>query len=142
MNSEIRPALHALLSYTLLLAFLVIAANSTITPAYQARLNKRSVIVELQEQNARFTNAIFNYTAAIKENSLTDAGLSNTTLERFLHAETPALAGAQLQSLLKSLIVDTGGELISSSTLKNENDAIFSKITVNLRLRCSIETLK
>lgn len=57
------------------------------------------------------------------------------------HADTPALAGADLQNQLNALVAAEGGKLLSSAFRDLTADASLTPIAVTVRLRCSTEAL-
>jgi general secretion pathway protein M len=65
---------------------------------------------------------------------------SDPTAQVF-HAETSALAGADLQNQLNALIATEGGTLLSSAFRDSRADGPLASIAVTVRLRCSMEAL-
>jgi general secretion pathway protein M len=65
---------------------------------------------------------------------------SDPTAQVF-HAETAALAGAELQNQLNSLVATEGGMLLTSAFRDSGAEGPLTPIAVTVRLRCSVETL-
>jgi general secretion pathway protein M len=59
----------------------------------------------------------------------------------FYQAETAALAGAQLQNELHTLIQGEGGMLVSSAFRQSSGELSVTPVSVSVRLQCSIEAL-
>ena len=57
------------------------------------------------------------------------------------HADTPALAGADLQNQLNSLVAAEGGKVLSSAFRDLTAEKSLTPIAVTVRLRCSMEAL-
>ncbi|HJR69799.1 MAG TPA: type II secretion system protein GspM, partial [Gammaproteobacteria bacterium] len=60
---------------------------------------------------------------------------------RVFHADTAALAGADLQKQLDSLVAAEGGKVLSSAFRDLTADGSLTPIAVTVRLRCSMEAL-
>jgi general secretion pathway protein M len=56
-------------------------------------------------------------------------------------AETPALAGAELQNQLNALVASEGGTLLTSAFRDSAAGGALTPIAVTVRLRCSMESL-
>lgn len=65
---------------------------------------------------------------------------SDPTVQIF-HAETAALAGAELQNQLNALVAAQGGKLLTSAFRDSNAGGSLAPITVTVRLRCSTEAL-
>jgi len=56
----------------------------------------------------------------------------------YLHANTEALAGAELQRLVKQQATASGGRVMSTQTLAGERDGAFKRVAVKARLRTDV----
>lgn len=65
---------------------------------------------------------------------------SDPTAQIF-HAETAALAGADLQNQLNALVATEGGMLLTSAFRDSNTGGALAPIAVTVRLRCSMESL-
>jgi general secretion pathway protein M len=65
---------------------------------------------------------------------------SDPTAQVF-HADTAALAGAELQNQLNALVATEGGMLLTSAFRDSGGDGPLSPIAVSVRLRCSMDAL-
>jgi len=144
MSNDIRPGLQALLSYLVLLSALIFIFNLLINPALEMRQEKLENIAGLQDQNNRFLQSIYDYGYQIANAVESDQSSSDEEYrEQFLRAGTSALAGAQLQALLRTLIEEeeSGAELVTAAFRRANEDTNFPQITVSLRLQSSIAAL-
>jgi general secretion pathway protein M len=66
--------------------------------------------------------------------------VSDPTAQVF-HAETAALAGADLQNQLNALVATEGGMLLTSAFRDSNTGGPLAPIAVTVRLRCSMEAL-
>lgn len=60
----------------------------------------------------------------------------------FSNRDTEALASADLQNIIKTAVTDAGGQLTSTQGLPGKTDNDFTKVSVRVRMTCSIETLR
>ena len=65
---------------------------------------------------------------------------SDPTAQTF-HADTPALAGAELQNQLNALIAAEGGILLSAGFREPTSEGALTPLVVTIRLRCSMDAL-
>jgi general secretion pathway protein M len=65
---------------------------------------------------------------------------SDPTAQVF-HADTPALAGAELQNQLNALVASEGGTLLTSAFRDSGAEGRLTPISVTVRVRCSVEAL-
>lgn len=141
MNPEIRPSLRIFASYALLLCALYALFQFLLVPAHIKTTEARTSLIALTEQNSRFTAAIQQYEEALHEIAADDPGPKAAAPGRLLHALTPALAGAGLQALLKTLVMDSNAVLTASAIIEGERSGKLQKLSVNLRLQSSLESL-
>ena len=143
MTSNIRPELQALLSYLILLSGLILLFNLLINPTLAARQERLETISTFHDQNVRFLQSIYDSEFLMNN---TDEATQSTNdeeyLDQFITAGTSALAGAQLQSLLRTLIEESGAVLVSAAFRRSNETTNFPQITVSLRLQSSINALQ
>ena len=143
MTSNIRPELQALLGYLILLSGLILLFNLLINPTLAARQERLETISTLHDQNVRFLQSIYDSEFLMNN---TDEATQSTNdeeyLDQFITAGTSALAGAQLQSLLRTLIEESGAVLVSAAFRRSNETTNFPQITVSLRLQSSINALQ
>ncbi|MDD4913410.1 MAG: type II secretion system protein GspM [Methylococcales bacterium] len=60
----------------------------------------------------------------------------------FSNRDTEALASADLQNIIKTTVTDAGGQLTSTQGLPGKTDNDFTKVSVRVRMTCTIETLR
>ena len=62
--------------------------------------------------------------------------------QHFSNKETPALASADFQKLIKTTVTDAGGRLTSTQVVPPSEEDSFSKITIKVRMTGNMETLR
>lgn len=60
----------------------------------------------------------------------------------FSSASTSALASAELQKIIKTTILDAGGQLISTQVLPSKKETNFNRVTVKVRMSGDSEVLR
>lgn len=127
-------AVGLLLTLVLFLCFVVVA------PAISkwGELNeKKNTLARRYHQYLRILaekDAIVDKMGSIKE-QVADKGY-------FTSEQTEALSSAELQELIKKVIVDSGGQLSSTQALPVKNKDRFSLITVSVRMTGNPEVLR
>ena len=61
--------------------------------------------------------------------------------KRYLKSTSESLAAAEIQQLIKEIIVPTDGEILSTQILNNKSDDPIPQITLKVRLRGSLSSL-
>ena len=61
--------------------------------------------------------------------------------KRYLKSTSESLAAAEIQQILKSIIVPTDGEILSTQIINNKRDDPIPQITLKVRLRGSLSSL-
>jgi len=62
--------------------------------------------------------------------------------ERFISRDTPALASADMQTLIKEAVTTAGGELISTQVIPEHKEEQFTRIAVKVRMTGSTPVLR
>ena len=135
------PWQHAALSAGLTLAAGALLLLLLVWPSLSSRAAFHERLDVLRLQQRKFTEAAAR--SPILEEEL--AALVGLEINQagFLAEKLRALAAADLQRLLGSLIEETGGSLVSTQVLPNaDNGRIFPKITVKVQLLGSTDTLQ
>jgi hypothetical protein len=141
MLSEIRPSLRIFASYALLFCVMYAFLQFLVVPLHAKTTELRSAIISLTDQNNRFAGAIRQYEETLSTTRSEVPEPETASPGQLLDALTPALAGADLQSLLKSLVTESGALLAGSAIIEGEHSGNLQKLSVNLRLQCSVESL-
>lgn len=96
-------------------------------------------IVQLGERLARYQSVASAQQAVDKGLRLLQRDPQLTT--SFLSQKTEALASAELQQLVKRLVRESGGQLVSTQTVTAQESGDFDAVTVKVVMRGSSETL-
>jgi general secretion pathway protein M len=62
--------------------------------------------------------------------------------EQYIAKETPALASADLQTLIKEIVTTSGGELISTQVVPEQQEEQLTRIAVRIRMNGSTKVLR
>ena len=138
-NSQRR---QALLSLGLLLSVIALLSTILVLPAINGRLKFHNRLNELQFQYSKF-QGIAKQSELLKED-LTLLQKVQTDQSGFLDEKPEALAAADLQKQIKTLIDTNGGNLISTQVVKNRSDEVsmFPEVTIKVHMRSDIEALQ
>ena len=139
---NITPGQHALLAAGLLVVAAGLFYFILVWPALAGRTAFQERLEGLQFQQQKLIEAAAMN--PILEQEL--AVLSGLDIDRsgFLEQKPRDLAAADLQRQLSLLIEETGGSLVSTQVLpgQDEDDSIFPEISLKLRLRGTIESVR
>jgi hypothetical protein len=58
---------------------------------------------------------------------------------RFLKSPSGALAGAELQGLVKKVILSNGGSILSTQIARTERDGPFTRVVLRVKMRAALE---
>lgn len=138
---DFRRLLHAMVSVSLALTMAAAIIYVVVWPALSARTLLQERLQALQFQGQKFGMATLQ--APVLEQELEQLAGVATSLEGFLEDKPAALAAADLQQLLTSLIEAAGGALISVQVLQ-ETDAgsLFPAITVKVIMHGATASLQ
>lgn len=133
---------HALLSLGLLLSVIALLFSVLVLPAINGRLEFHNRLSELQFQYAKFQH-IVQQSGALQE-ELAQLQNAQTDQSGFLEEKPEALAAADLQKQIKTLIDTNGGNLISTQVVKSRagETGVFPEVTIKVHMRSDIEALQ
>lgn len=60
---------------------------------------------------------------------------------RYLSSSSEALAGAELQSIVKRRVLPSGGQVLSTQILGSQPEEGFTRVTLKLKMRATLEKL-
>jgi general secretion pathway protein M len=66
---------------------------------------------------------------------------SHNSDERYLKSTSAPLAAAEIQRIVKEIIVPTDGEILSTQIIKNTKEEVIPQITLKVRLRSNLRSL-
>jgi general secretion pathway protein M len=131
---------HAAASLSILIAVLVLFYSIIIYPAVSGRMQFQERYEELQFQFSKLGDSK-NKSQQLKK-ELAYLGSQETDKTGFLENKPEALAAADLQKHIKTLIESSEGSLISTQVVQQKEDDIFPQVTVKVHLRGNIEALR
>lgn len=132
--------MQAVASWTILLAMLLAFYIIIIHPAISARFQFKQRYEELQFQFSKLGNAESKSHQLQME--LDRLRAQETDKTGFLENKPDALAAADLQNHIKTLIESSEGNLVSTQVVSQKEVDVFPKVTVKVYLRGSIEALR
>ena len=133
--------LHTVSSVSLALLAAVSFFFIVVWPGLSSRsaLHERLQALHLQEQKF----GLATQQTPVLEKELEELAGLETNQEGFLKEKPPALAVADLQQLLSSIVDEAGGTLISTQILQEaDGNNLFPAITVKVNLRGATESLQ
>ena len=141
-HGRLFPWLHTLLAWLLLVLVLSAVGSGLVWPAWAQR-------IEHKQQQELLLRRIHNYQKQLArrpalEAELTKLEYTTATNRQLLDQPTAALAAAELQRQVRSLVERHGGRLQSSSVLPPQGqkmEAAFQRISLTLRLREDLSQL-
>lgn len=140
MGTEIRPGMQATFSYLVLLLLVWALLQWLILPAWSGATDARAALLGHTVRNTQLLDTL----AALEASAAMEpvAATADFGPERLgFTASTAALAGAQLQSLVRELASSHGITLTASATLRPDDAADSASLRVNVRFRCSLASL-
>ncbi len=139
MKVALQPRQHVLASYGILALALVSALLVVLGPPIRGRLEFFDELGSLRTTYGKSLAALAR-SEAVSTVFDERRAASDPTAQLF-HAATPALAGAELQNQLNSLITAEGGMLLSSAFREPAETQPLTAIAVTIRVRCSVASL-
>ena len=133
--------LHTVSSVSLALLAAVSFFFIVVWPGLSSRsaLHERLQALHLQEQKF----GLATQQTPVLEKELEELAGLETNQEGFLKEKPPALAVADLQQMLSSIVDEAGGALISTQILQEaDGNNLFPAITVKVNLRGATESLQ
>ena len=133
--------LHTVASVSLALLAAVSFFFIVVWPGLSSRsaLHERLQALHLQEQKF----GLATQQTPVLEKELEELAGLETNQEGFLKEKPPALAVADLQQMLSSIVDEAGGTLISTQILQEaDGNNLFPAITVKVNLRGATESLQ
>ena len=132
---------HAALSACLALVAASIFCLLLVWPAFSKRASFHERVDALRIQQQKFIETAARSPAL--EAELAELAELEIDREGFLEDKPHALAAADLQRLLGSLVEETGGNLVSTQVLADTgNEGVFPEITVKVHLLGNTATLQ
>lgn len=139
MNLSEKQKRQAAVSYGVLAAVLFAAAFAALATPIRERVAFFAGLDTQRTTYVKSLEALAHSEAVGAEFELRRAA-SDPTAQVF-HADTAALAGADLQNQLNALVANEGGTLLTSAFRDSSADGPLTPITVTVRLRCSMDAL-
>ena len=131
---------HGALSVGILLLGLICAYFLLVYPALAKRTEMNETFSDLEFQYNRFASSIREKEGIQTElESLRNSGMDQS---QFLQENSSALAAAELQSRIKSLIENNSSDLVSTQVTPNNAEEAFPMITIKVHMRSSIDSMK
>ena len=139
MTLDLTPRQHSFAAYAAFGFVVLSGAWLGIGPGLSARISFAHAYATLQGQYAQFTQAVRRGEAAQAAMGAEDA--SDAPGTEFFHADTAALAAADLQHLLKDTIEGERGTIVTMAVKRMAETTPFAPVAVMVHMQCSVETL-
>jgi general secretion pathway protein M len=139
MNSSESARRQTLSSYAILAILLSAVVFAALATPIRGRAAFFSSLEQYRATYTKSLQALARSEAVSAQFELRKAASDPTS--QVFHADTPALAGADLQNQLNSLVAAEGGKVLSSAFRDLTAHGSLTPIAVTVRLRCSMEAL-
>lgn len=133
------PWLSRLAALLLLVGVLAVAYIWAIQPVIDAYAEADHAIEEARDLLSRFEGRGMARDAL--KNQAESLGRDTTSAAYYLTGQTDALAAADLQSRVQSLIESVGGHVASLQSLPGQDEQGFRRVTIRLQMRTTIGPL-
>jgi len=140
MKLELKHWQHAFLSISILILGLLFLYYLLVSPALASRLNFNERRGELELQLAKYKKA--EQQLIQLKNQISQLNNNSSQKAYFLENKPDTLAAADLQKRLKTLIESHDGQIVSTQPIVDQDNDLFSKVTVKLHMRGNINTLQ
>jgi general secretion pathway protein M len=127
------------LAIGLLVIALVVCYFVLVQPPLSLYRSGERDIEQLQERLQRYRTIARQRTAHEKE--LEQLRLREAVQDYFLKSETDALAAAEMQEYVKSVIGESGGDLVSMRVLPVAHYGRFSSVSIRVEMTGNVETV-
>jgi hypothetical protein len=126
-----------LLALLILFGVVAVAGAFTLVPLWQLNQRLDARMAETQ-QNLAIQRRIARASAGLQPimEQLERADVADT---RYLKSSSEALAGAQLQDMVKKAIVSKGGSILSTQIVSAEQDGRFRRVVLRVKMRAALE---
>ena len=139
MKVDLTRSQHAIVSYGLLAAVVLVVLLIVFKTPVSERLGFFENLENQRATYAKSLNSLAQSDAMREE--LARRGSESEQSDQLFHADTVALAGAELQNQLNMLVTTEGAVLLSSAFRERSETLPLTPITVTVRLRCSLASL-
>jgi len=140
MKLELKHWQHALLSTSILVLGLLFLYYLLVSPALVSRSNFDERRDELELQLVKYKKA--EQQLVQLKNQISQLNNNSSQKAYFLENKPDTLAAADLQKRLKTLIESHNGQIVSTQPMIDQDNDLFSKVTVKLHMRGNINTLQ
>ncbi|MGH8474352.1 MAG: type II secretion system protein GspM [Methylococcales bacterium] len=132
MSSRLNKSQRRLLALSLLFFCIVLVFGAVVVPLADAVVSYNEKINDLQFNLLRFKKTA---TGKLKvENQLKQLKVQRGKENQFSNRETPALASADLQQLIKKAVLNVSGRLVSTQVIPETEEEHLIKISVVVRM--------
>ena len=139
MIQQLNSGQKRLLAIVILLAFITAVVAVVAIPVWSINQHYTD---QIDQMGTRLT--VLKRTSAEGEKLLPEYNrLKNIRLsdKRYLKSNSEALAAAEIQRVIKGIIVPNGGEILSTQIISNRSNDKIPQITLKVRMRGDIKTL-
>ena len=129
-----------ILALGLLGGIVVLFCLGVVMPLWATHVEYAESIEDLEFRLQRFRKIAAEKDLWLKR--LEDIRQQGQQEERFISRDTPALASADLQSMIKQAVTGAGGELTSTQVIPEHKEEQFMRIAVKVRMTGSTSMLR
>lgn len=140
MISELSKDHQRILAVSLFILCIVVVLSLVVVPLVNMTRSYDEKIEDLQFNLQRYKRTVSSKDKVLQQ--LNTLKRRQWNENQFSNRETPALASADLQQLIKKAVVDAGGRLISTQVVPEKEEDHFINTSVKVRMSGDTETLR
>ena len=139
MIGQLTKRQQKLLAISLFLVLLIALVATVAIPIWSVNQHYSDKIIQMSQRLSILKrNSLEGESLLPEYNRLKNFRLSD---KRYLQSKSEALAAAEIQRVIKGIIVPDGGEILSTQIIANNQDKSIPQITLKVRMRGDINTL-
>jgi len=140
MTSKLSHWQHGLISASILIALIASFYLILIQPALTIKKENIERLDNLSFQLRKFSHAEAQITQL--ENEIKPLKESDINNGDFLEGDAPAIVAANLQKKLKTMVVSSGGNLVSTHAITGKDDDVYPKVTIKVHMQVDMKALQ
>ncbi|NKB37191.1 MAG: hypothetical protein GKR93_08475 [Gammaproteobacteria bacterium] len=131
--------LHGLYALFTLAIILVLIYTLIVSPLLKIKEENKdrieTAIFQLEKLNNLRSNIV------LLKDSMENLKKRNENVQGFIKKTVPAIAAADLQEKITTLIESNGGNVVSTAVVRKNDESIYTKVTIKTHMRANIVTL-
>lgn len=141
MNRKINKSvnLHGLFALMTLAAVLFLVYTIAVFPLLKIKKANNERIETTMFQLEKLNR--LNSNVSSLRDSIEKLKKRNENVQGFIRKDVPAIAAAELQKKITTLIESSGGNVVSTAVVRKNDDSIYTRVTIRTHMRANIVAL-